>query len=160
MMRAVVSDIHGNLEALDIVLADLERRGVTSIACLGDFVGYGAAPNECVDRLRPRIETTVIGNHDLAAIGRLKLGFFNHEAAVAARWTDASLTEENRAYLESLPYTVEWHGIQLVHASPLEPREWNYVLSPADAEQEMEGFEQQLCLIGHSHFPGAFDAGQ
>ncbi len=157
MIRAVVSDIHGNLEALETVLADIERRGITSVACLGDFVGYGAAPNQCIDLVRPRIETAVIGNHDLAAIGRLKLGYFNHEAAVAARWTDATLTEENRLYLESLPYTVEWHGIKLVHASPLEPGEWNYVLSPADAEAEMEAYEQTVCLIGHSHYPGAFD---
>lgn len=157
MLRAVVSDIHANLEALEAVLADLERQNVASIACLGDFVGYGASPNECIERLRPRLEASVIGNHDLAAIGRLRLGGFNSEAAEAARWTDTRLTPENRAWIESLPYTASWRGALLVHASPIRPEDWNYVLSPTDAEIEMETVTESLVLIGHSHYPGTFE---
>ena len=157
MLHAVVADIHGNLEALDSVLADIEKRRVASIACLGDFVGYGSSPNECIDRLRPRIETAVAGNHDLAACGRLKLGYFNPDAAAAARWTDAQLTSQNRAYLEELPYSLVWRGLRLVHATPSSPEEWRYVLSPMDAAVEMRAFDEAVCLIGHSHYPGAFE---
>jgi diadenosine tetraphosphatase ApaH/serine/threonine PP2A family protein phosphatase len=139
------------------VLADLERHRPASIACLGDFVGYGASPNECIDRLRPRIEAAVIGNHDLAACGKLRLGGFNSEAASAARWTGSSLTPENRAWLEALPFTAPWRGALLVHASPLHPDTWNYVLSTSDAEVELAATPEPLVLVGHSHYPGAFE---
>src|SRR3989442_194414 len=84
MLHAIVSDIHGNLEALEAVLADIAPHRPASIVCLGDFVGYGASPNECIDRLRPMIEHAVVGNHDLAAIGKLRLTYFNSNAAAAA----------------------------------------------------------------------------
>jgi diadenosine tetraphosphatase ApaH/serine/threonine PP2A family protein phosphatase len=157
MRLGIVSDIHGNLEALETVLADLDRRGVDDLVCLGDFVGYGASPNECVDQLRPRISGAVVGNHDAAAIGRLSLGDFNSDAATAARWTEQALSPETRAYLESLPYTIERGAALLVHASPLEPQAWHYVLSPVDAAEEFGAFDQPICFIGHSHFPGAFE---
>jgi diadenosine tetraphosphatase ApaH/serine/threonine PP2A family protein phosphatase len=156
MRRAVLSDIHGNLEALEAVLADLLQRGVESMACLGDFVGYGASPNECVSALEPLVEAGVVGNHDLASTGRLRLGGFRSDAAVAARWTDERLTPEHRAWLTELPLTVVWHGIRLVHASPSDPDEWRYVLSVAEAIEEFHGFQERVCLIGHSHVAGAF----
>ena len=157
MLHAVLSDIHGNLEALEAVLADLDRRQPANVACLGDFVGYGASPNECVERLRPRLEAAVIGNHDLAAVGRLRLATFNDDAATAAQWTDARLSEENRRWLESLPFTAAWHGALLVHSSPVSPEEWNYVLSPADAELEMSSCAESLVMVGHSHYAGTFE---
>jgi diadenosine tetraphosphatase ApaH/serine/threonine PP2A family protein phosphatase len=157
MLHAVVADIHGNLEALESVLADIERRRVSSIVCLGDFVGYGASPNECIELLRPRIEAAVAGNHDLAACGRMRLTYFNPDAALAARWTEAQLTPDNRLYLEELPYSVPWRGVRLVHATPSTPEEWRYVLSPLDAVGEMRAFDESVCLIGHSHYLGAFE---
>jgi len=157
MRLAIVSDIHANLEALDAVLADIDARQVDDVVCLGDFVGYGASPNECVERLRPRISGAVIGNHDAAAVGRLSLGDFNSDAATAARWTEGSLSAESRAYLEGLPYTIARGAALLVHASPLEPEAWHYVLSPTDAAEEFEAFVEPICFIGHSHFPGAFE---
>jgi diadenosine tetraphosphatase ApaH/serine/threonine PP2A family protein phosphatase len=158
MLHAVLSDIHGNLEALEAVLADAGRRGVASMACLGDFVGYGASPNECIETLRPRIDVAVAGNHDLAACGRIKLGYFNPDAAAAARWTDQQLTPDHREYLKGLPFSVQWRAMHLVHASPSTPDEWHYVLSPLDAEEEMRAFQENVCLIGHSHYPGAFES--
>ena len=120
MRLAILSDIHGNIDALEAVLADVKAAGVDGMACLGDFVGYGAAPNECIARLRPLIEHAVAGNHDWAACGRIKLGYFNPDAAAAARWTTAHLTEEHLTYLRELPMAVSWHGIYLVHATPFE----------------------------------------
>lgn len=156
MRRGVLSDIHGNLEALEAVLADLEARGVESLACLGDFVGYGASPNECIAALRPRVEAAVLGNHDQASIGMLRLGGFRSDAAVAARWTEAQLTPEHRTWLMELPLATTWHGIRLVHASPSDPEEWRYVLSVSEATEELRTFDERLCLIGHSHVAGAF----
>jgi diadenosine tetraphosphatase ApaH/serine/threonine PP2A family protein phosphatase len=157
MRLAILSDIHANFEALEAVLEDLKPRGIDDMVCLGDFVGYGASPNECVERIRPLISGAVLGNHDAAAIGRLSLGDFNSDAATAARWTEAALTPEHRSYLDALPYTMERSGALLVHASPHEPEAWHYVLSPLDAEEELESFEHPVCFIGHSHFPGVFE---
>lgn len=157
MRLAILSDIHGNLEALDTVLADVDSRGAGAMVCLGDFVGYGAAPNECIERLRPRIECAVAGNHDLAACGRIKLGYFNPDAAQAARWTAETLTPEHLQYLRELPFTVLWRGVRLVHSSPAEPDEWHYVFSPGDAAFEMESCAEDVCFIGHSHYPGTFE---
>jgi diadenosine tetraphosphatase ApaH/serine/threonine PP2A family protein phosphatase len=157
MTLAVLSDIHGNIDALEAVLADLAPHAPAAIACLGDFVGYGAAPNPCVERLRPMIEVAVTGNHDVVASGALRLGAFNSDAATAARWTADALTPENRDWLRGLPFTATWRGALLVHASPLEPDQWHYVLSPHEAEEELSAFPEPLCLIGHSHVPGAFE---
>lgn len=159
MRLAIVSDIHGNLEALEAVLADIGRRDVGAIACLGDFVGYGASPNECIERLRGHLEVAVLGNHDAAAIGRLRLGSFHSDAAAAARWTAGSLSPESRAFLEGLPHAVAWRGLWLVHASPSAPQAWHYVLSTEDADEELPAFEGRVCMIGHSHLPGVFVAG-
>ena len=159
MVHAILSDIHGNLEALDAVLADLDRRRPESVVCLGDFVGYGASPNECIERLKPRLEEAVIGNHDLAAVGGLTLRGFHDDAAAAARWTGENLTEDNRAWLRSLPYERSWRGARLVHAAPSKPAEWRYVLSPRDAMREFAAFDEPVCFIGHSHFPCVFDQG-
>ena len=157
MKLALLSDIHGNLEALEAVLADVAACGPHAMACLGDFVGYGASPNECTDRLKPLIEVAVIGNHDAAALGRLRLGGFQTDAATAARWTAEQLTPPNRAFLETLPFTVTWHGQRVVHATPSEPEEWHYVLSIADAELEFDAFRERVGFIGHSHVPGSFE---
>ena len=156
MLLAIVSDIHANLEALDTVLADLDRRRPDAVVCLGDFVGYGASPNACIEQLRPRIEAAVMGNHDDAAIGRTALEGFNHEAAHAARWTAEQLTPEHHAYLGALPMVIRWRGAHVVHASPSEPEAWHYVLSPAEADFEMRCYEGALCFVGHSHYPGTF----
>ena len=157
MPWAIVSDIHSNLEALEGVLADLERHGPEALVCLGDFVGYGASPNECIERLRPKLSAAVVGNHDLAACGRIRLGSFSGDAARAARWTGEALSPANREYLAGLPFSVRWRDTLLVHASPARPQSWTYVLSPADAAEEMVAFVEGVCFIGHSHYPGVFD---
>ena len=157
MLHAIVSDIHGNLQALEAVLADIERHKPDSIQCLGDFVGYGASPNECIAQLRPLIENAVVGNHDLAACGKLRLTYFNANAAMAAEWTESTLTPEHHRYLQELPFSVKWRDTLLVHASPAEPENWHYVLSPVEAESEMNAYAEEVCFIGHSHYPGTFD---
>ena len=156
MLRAVLSDIHSNLEALEAVLADAGRSGAAEILCLGDFVGYGASPNECIERLRPVVTAAVAGNHDVAVCGRIRLGSFGSNAAQAARWTGTILTPQSQAYLESLPITVRYAGALLVHSSPSEPRAWHYVIEVEEARAEFDAFVEPLCLVGHLHRPGTY----
>jgi predicted phosphodiesterase len=161
MLHAIVSDVHANLEALGVVLADIERRGVAEVVCLGDLVGYGASPNECMSTLCPRLAAVVLGNHDQATIEPAMLANFNHEAATAARWTRKVLSRVHADWLAALPLSVAWRGAQLVHASPAVPAEWNYVFTPEDAVDEMSNCEEPVCFVGHSHYPGTFEvAGQ
>jgi diadenosine tetraphosphatase ApaH/serine/threonine PP2A family protein phosphatase len=157
MRHAILSDVHANLEALEAVLADTRARGADDLVCLGDFVGYGASPNECVDRLRPLIETAVLGNHDQAAFDTSWLDSFNPEAAAAAEWTAASLAREHLDYLRALPFSVAWRGARLVHGSPADPPAWNYVFTPAEAMHEMAACPEPVCFVGHSHVPGTFE---
>jgi diadenosine tetraphosphatase ApaH/serine/threonine PP2A family protein phosphatase len=157
MLHAIVSDIHANLEALEAVLADIAGRQAADVVCLGDFVGYGASPNEVVERLRPNIEAAVVGNHDKASVDPSWAESFNVDAAIAAAWTGERLTPEHARYLESLPWSIAWRGSRLVHASPSQPADWNYVFSPLEAMHEMAHCEEAVCFVGHSHFPGTFE---
>jgi predicted phosphodiesterase len=155
--HAILSDVHANLEALDAVLADVRARGADDLVCLGDFVGYGASPNECVERLRPAIQAAVLGNHDQAAFDETWLDSFNPEAAAAARWTARALGREHLDYLRALPFSVAWRGARLVHGSPADPPAWNYVFTPGEAIGEMEACPEPVCFVGHSHVPGTFE---
>jgi len=150
---AIISDIHSNLEALRAVL---EHAGVVDgVWCLGDIVGYGPNPNECIELVRARGALCVVGNHDYAAIGRLDTADFNPDAATAAYWTGRQLTPENRRYLEELPIQLTQGDFTLVHGSPRYPI-WEYILSAYVASLNLDHFQTQFCLIGHSHIPSVF----
>jgi predicted phosphodiesterase len=149
----IVSDIHSNLVALEAVLTDMGE--VDALWCMGDFVGYGPCPNECVALLRERDVIAIAGNHDLAAIGAISTRDFNPDAARATAWTTEQLTEEHRSYLESLPPRLETDGVTFAHGSPREPI-WEYVLNTAVAAANFSVFDTQLCFIGHSHIPTLF----
>jgi predicted phosphodiesterase len=147
---AIVSDIHGNLHALEAVLEAIDRDAPDAIWCLGDLVGYGPRPNRCCAVVAERADFCLIGNHDLAVLGRLDLDDFQPDAALSARWTTAALEDEPRAYLESLESNGEREGIGLFHASPRDPV-WEYVLTPEVAAVSMAAASQELVLVGHSH---------
>jgi diadenosine tetraphosphatase ApaH/serine/threonine PP2A family protein phosphatase len=147
MRVAVLSDIHGNLHALEAVL---EAASVDEVWCLGDVVGYGARPNECCELVRERASVCLAGNHDLVVVGALPLDEFSHDAADAAAWAHDRLTEENRAYLAALPSLAERDGVLLVHGSPRDPV-WEYVLSNDVALAALAATEAPLVLVGHSH---------
>lgn len=153
MPIAIISDIHGNLEALEQVFRYVESQKIEKIYCLGDVVGYGPNPNECVEKVRRRCEIVLMGNHDYAAIGKANIDYFNQYAREAALWTRQTLSEENHAYLQGLPFTHQNDEMIMVHASPTNPKHWYYVLSRHEAEIEMHAFNQPLCFIGHSHVP-------
>lgn len=153
MKYAIISDIHGNLEALDTVLTEIDKQKVDSIVCLGDIVGYGPNPNECVDKVREVAEVSLAGNHDYAPLGKLDLSYFNPWARDAIRWTADELSESSVEFLLELPLKLELDGFTIVHATPEQPTEWNYILTIGDAARNFSEFNGQVCFIGHSHVP-------
>ncbi len=157
MLVAVISDIHANLEALEAVLEDIDRVGADTVVCLGDVVGYGPDPNPCTEVVSKIAFACVAGNHDYAALGLTDITVFNIYAREAVLWTRSVLTEANRDYLRRCPLEDAFLGGWLVHGSPVEPEEWNYILSVGDARRAFERFDQALCFVGHSHVPGVFD---
>jgi predicted phosphodiesterase len=155
MRVAIVSDIHGNRQAFEAVLDEIEASECEEMWCLGDLVGYGADPDACVELARRHAAICLAGNHDLGVRGDLPLEQFSRGAALAARWTQETITEETRQYLASLePLNLE-ERVGLYHASPRDPI-WEYVLSSLQAELCLDVQSHRVCLIGHSHVALSF----
>lgn len=153
MKFAVISDIHSNLEALRIAFDYIDEQDIEEVYCLGDVVGYGPNPNECVELVRERCNAVLMGNHDFAAVGLADIEYFNDYAKASVFWTRESLTEENLAWLHNLPFEHVYDEFIFVHASPSNPSHWYYILSHDVARMEMNYFRQKVCFIGHSHVP-------
>ena len=154
MRILVISDIHANFTALEAVIA--ANATVDAVWCLGDLVGYGSDPNECIERIQmlPNL-TCLLGNHDAAVTDALDLEKFNHDASVSIRWTKSVLKQENLEYLRSLPERRSSSIFTLVHASPRSPI-WEYVLDPYTALLNFAYFETPFALVGHTHLPLVF----
>jgi predicted phosphodiesterase len=155
MRVAIASDIHGNRQAFQAVIAAAERDGADELWCLGDLVGYGAEPDACVALADAHCTICLAGNHDLAVIGVLSLDEFSRGAALAAYWTREVITEDTRDYLRSLSPKGSAEGVGLFHASPRDPV-WEYVLSALAAELCFDATDFRLSLIGHSHVALSF----
>jgi predicted phosphodiesterase len=150
MLVAIVSDIHGNRHAFEAVLADAEDAGADEMWCLGDLVGYGAEPDACVELARRHAAICLAGNHDLGVTGEIGLDEFSTGAAIAARWTQETISDANLEFLSALRPEGEEGAIGLYHASPRDPV-WEYVLSISQAGECLDVQQQRVCLIGHSH---------
>jgi diadenosine tetraphosphatase ApaH/serine/threonine PP2A family protein phosphatase len=146
---AVLSDVHSNLRALEAVLAEIDA-GFDEVWFLGDLVGYGPKPNECVALLRERSAICLAGNHDLVVLEKIPIDSFVGEAAAAARWTQTVLDESARTFLDSLEPRATAPGAELFHGSPRDPV-WDYVLSDESAASALALTESPLVLVGHSH---------
>ncbi len=155
MKVAVVSDIHGNLQAYESVLAAIDASECAEMWCLGDVVGYGGDPEACVELTQRHAAICLAGNHDLGVIGALDLSAFSRGANLAAMWTRETLTDEAKAFLGSLKPSHLDEAVGLFHASPRDPV-WEYVLSTLQAELCLDGQRHQICLIGHSHVALSF----
>jgi predicted phosphodiesterase len=150
----IVSDIHGNREALEAVLDDA-RGQYERIVCLGDLVGYGADPNFAVEWARANVSAVVRGNHDKVCAGLESLYSYRPSARAAAEWTLQQLTAENRTYLERLPRgPLPYEGFDLVHGSPLD--EDDYLTTTADVMTIHHEIETPLTFFGHSHLQGGY----
>jgi diadenosine tetraphosphatase ApaH/serine/threonine PP2A family protein phosphatase len=150
MRIALLSDVHGNLPAFEAVLADVDAAGPDEIWCLGDLVGYGAQPNECVELARARCRLCLAGNHDLVVTGEIDIADFSSSAAAAALWTRETIAAEALAFLESLRPVEHGRAIGLYHASPRDPV-WEYVLSTRQADECMDLMDPRVAAVGHSH---------
>lgn len=156
MRYAVIADIHANLAAFTAVLEDIEHKGgVNEIWCLGDIVGYGPDPRQCLELLRKYNHVCVAGNHDWVAAGKMGTAYLNPLAATASRWTAQQLSPEDIQYLENLPLTIEKEGFILVHGSPADPI-WEYVMSTSVAARNFAFFQSNFCLVAHTHVPVVF----
>jgi diadenosine tetraphosphatase ApaH/serine/threonine PP2A family protein phosphatase len=153
MKWAILSDVHGNLEAFQAVIQDLRRQGAEQVAFLGDVVGYGANPNECLALLRELAEWVVAGNHDCGAVGLTDIDTFNSAAHTALLWSQKQLSMENIAYLRGLPLWHQREEVTFVHASPNEPAEWNYMITFPEAEEGFQALAGDLAFVGHTHQP-------
>ncbi|MBU4173574.1 MAG: metallophosphatase family protein [Actinobacteria bacterium] len=151
---AVIGDVHGNMPALEAVLSQCD--GCDAVWCVGDTVGYGPYPNECVSKVRGLGAIAVAGNHDLGSLGKIDLLSFNEYARRVCEWTGGVLQGDARDYLDSLPLRKRaTNDVLLVHGSPRDPV-WEYVLNMGQALEVFGSFDERICFHGHSHSPLVF----
>ncbi len=154
MKTLILSDIHANLSALDAVLS--EAGSFDAAWCLGDVVGYGPDPNECVALIRelPNL-ICLMGNHDAAVLGEIEIDAFNYEARLGVLWTQQQLHESNAHFLRQQVPMVLLDEVTLAHGSPRSPV-WEYILDTATAAANFAHFSTPLCFVGHTHVPAIF----
>lgn len=153
---AIFGDVHGNLEALNAVLQSTREEGVSRYACVGDIVGYGANPVECVEKIRALGCKVVLGNHDAGVVGRTDIRFFNSAAKEAVQWSKEALDDATASFLSALPYVARTEHFTLVHATLGNPEEWRYIFSCFEAESYFRFQEDPVCFVGHTHIPCCF----
>ena len=153
MRTALISDIHGNLEALRAVLDDISTRQVDQVCSLGDVIGYGCDPVACLNLVSERCRIKLMGNHEYATIGVLSSDLMNVNARRSIFWTQSQLSDRELSLIAGFKMTAELGDVLLVHASPLEPDEWHYVLSAHDAGEAFRASDHRLVFCGHTHLP-------
>ncbi len=170
MRYGIISDIHGNIEALTESLKALEKEHIDSYICLGDIVGYGANPEECAQRVRSLVDVCIVGNHDAAVSGRMDYSYYYDAARHALDWCKAQVSPETLDWLKNLPYRHRvdgsgnngWAGdIDFCHGSPVCPEEFEYIFTKEKAKELLK-FREQLAwvtFIGHSHLTRSFALG-
>lgn len=156
MRYAIFSDIHSNLEAITAFKSIIQRDKFDRLICVGDIVGYGANPNECIELTRQITRFIVCGNHDRAAVGLFDTTYFNYLARISAIWTSKILNEEGRAYLKTLNLIYKEANFTVVHGSLNRPELFEYILDGDVAQKTFKLMKTQLCFVGHSHIPGVF----
>ncbi len=156
MRIALLSDVHGNIWALERVLGDLKRRGADEVWFLGDAVGYGPKPTECWEALREVVDLWVLGNHDAALFDEESYRDMNPVAQAAIDWTRERVPQELVEFMRRVPLWRDEGDLYMVHSSPYEPDKWHYIFHPADASAAFSAVNAPIILSGHSHVPGGF----
>ena len=156
MRYGIFGDIHGNFDALQAVLESLEKDDVGVLICLGDVVGYGAEPRECIAKVRELGCMVLAGNHDHAAIERLDVEFFNAFARRAALWTREELGDDDKEFLSGLGFVDHHQHFACVHGSLHGPELFNYIATIFDAELSFEALDKPVLFYGHTHIPLTF----
>lgn len=154
---AIISDIHSNIEALDAVLRHISTQRVDSIVCLGDVVGYNAAPTECIRRIRSLGCKVVKGNHDhYCSHPDVDLDDFQPNAASVIEWTRRNISDEDTQWLHNLPLTLKYMGFTIVHSTLDSPENFRYVFDNQDAQDSFLSQKTRVCFHGHTHVPCIF----
>jgi len=154
MLNLIISDIHANLTALEAVLSNVGK--FDGVWCLGDLVGYGPDPDECINRIRqlPNL-ICLIGNHDAAVLSQIDTDAFNPEARQTITWTQNVISPDNIDFLKSLADKIRIDEVTLAHGSPRQPV-WEYLLDTYSATRSFKYFETNYCFVGHTHLPSIF----
>ncbi len=158
MRYAILGDIHGNLEALEAVIASARSFGVRKFFCIGDIVGYNANPKECINKIKEIKALSVAGNHDWAAIGKMPLDNLNDWAKAAIKWTKDNLDSDHIKFLESLNLVERTEQFILVHSSLFKPEKFDYIKDSTQCLDTFYCMDRNLCFIGHTHVAQAFVA--
>jgi predicted phosphodiesterase len=153
MRYGFFSDVHANLEALKACVLDFRSEKIDKLFFLGDAVGYGPNPDECVKLIDKISEVGLMGNHDYAALGLMETEYFNQYAAQSVGWTKDSLSQKSIEIMTDFELTHQVDDILMVHSSPKDPENWHYILDMDDAEENFNYFQQKICLVGHTHRP-------
>ncbi|MDB6016458.1 MAG: Metallophosphoesterase [Pedosphaera sp.] len=156
MKFAIIADIHANLDAFQVVLADIKEQKCTHYACVGDVVGYGANPKECLKIVRDLGMPCVKGNHDEYCSTDEELDGFNPHAAEAVNWTRGQLSPDERQWLKDLKYFRMVTSFSMVHATLDGPQRWGYVFDKLAAAASFTYQNTGVCFFGHTHVPVAF----
>ena len=156
MRIALISDIHGNYEALTAVLQNIEAHRPDEIWCLGDVVGYGCEPAACLDLVDRTCSVKLMGNHEHAVLGLDDIDTYSPAARVSAEWTRESLGERCLNIIRSFTLRHETESFLCIHASPYDPEQWHYILGPDEAEDAFAAYGGPLCFHGHTHVPVIF----
>jgi predicted phosphodiesterase len=153
MRYGFFSDVHANIEALKACVLDFRSEKIDRLFFLGDAVGYGPNPDECVKLIDKISEISLMGNHDYAALGLMETEYFNQYAAQSVGWTKDSLSKKSVEIMTDFELTHQIDDILMVHSSPKDPENWHYILDMDDAEENFNYFQQKICLVGHTHRP-------
>ncbi len=156
MKIALLSDIHGNQEALTAVLRAVEESGVDEIYCLGDVVGYGCDPHACLELIEKHAAVKLMGNHESVVLGLEATSGYTNVARIAAEWTRESLSDQELSTIARYEMVHELGDITFVHASPFEPENWHYILTADEADIAFEHMTGAICFHGHTHIPQIF----
>jgi len=156
MRYAIFGDVHANLEALEAVLDKMSRDKPDKYICIGDLIGYGANPCECIDKIRALNPIVVAGNHDYAAVGLLNIDFFNSYAFKAIEWTRLQLNAQYIKFLQQTKLLYKGDNITAVHSSPYSPEMFEYIENNFDVQLALNEMKTSVCFVGHSHIPMSF----
>ncbi len=153
MRYAIISDIHSNLEALEAVIAACQDEGVRAYFCAGDIVGYGANPNECVERIKSLKAVSVAGNHDWAVAGKIDFSHFHPVAQAAVEWTQKHVLPGHQDFLKQLPLTFKNQELMMAHGTLYKPDKFFYLTDMSQAADTFYLMDTKLCFLGHTHVP-------
>lgn len=156
MRYGIFSDVHSNLEALESVIGVYKQESIDKYLCVGDVVGYGANPKECIEKVSLLSATTIAGNHDRASVNLFPTEYFNDIAKEAIFWTRKNLTQKETLFLETLKLTYKTEDFVIVHGTLDNPQDFNYMLDSYAAQESFRILDTNICFIGHTHIAGNF----